>query len=1766
MGAYDTTQSKFITSLSSVQCSAVWLGATSGHSDHLLPSQLSSSSPQSGAAPPPGATGSDASFHCNFLSGVTFAVAAAQPDGGSSTQSQPHPTSVPDSNGADTDTAGDDQPTRWQLLVRRVNADVAAAAGGLSPCKSARSPDGPHHPRETAPISPVGPSVYGSPGVRRERSPVPATVMSTTALAVEPQRDQYDRAASLSYSPSNQAQIPGRRQAWAHSDVRDSVSGRRPAPAPALTAVGGDAAATARRSGGGLHRRQLMSGTPANANAAAGALTSPYERAVAALQQAELQLRNHKQRGGGGGAAALPSASPASAAVAAAERFLATAPAAAAAPRPGGMYGGASAPGSAGSVTAAESTFDEIAQGLVRRIASSVRLGLGLPGAAMAPPGPLVHSYTVLEPPPAQHVAAAAALAAATAAAGGGGGGGAAGACGATDGGDSGAPELELQIAMQGLMAAARHASSEESLRADQERRRREAEAEAEAAMAAVEERAVQLARAVLYLRLWRVGAAWSRREAAGLAAGLTEARLRRYVAAWRAVARAARSERLAAEALELAAEARREQVANRFRRLWLLHHSLLVWRAGAAASAEERRGLAVREQQLGRERQAEALREAAAERFRRLWLLHSHLRTWRAAARARAAARRLAGGGTGAVAGGRGGCGGGSAAASAGSDEQRQQQQRRTAAVAALLDRLRRQREEFRAPAAPPTNTTATSGGSSSGGGGGGGGGVSLDQRGKAPGTTGPAAVLPVVAAATAAPSSSATSAAAVGRPFPGLNKWIRPEVMRGTRTSSSSAAAAAAGGPTVPAQPSAGPGGGGGGSRVTRPVPFQLSTSARARYRRVQVLAACEATRHLVVPAEPPTHGSAGAEQRVVGSTDPRVGRSGDPLSDAWAVAPGFSYQNDADGGGGDGGDAGVGGQGSEAALHALRQVVRRRHQERVGQSSGSGASGGSCGGADAGGGSLADPWVGAAAGEGGAVPAAGRRAGRGCGRGSDAGVGVEEGVGAGVMFQPLLASSSPVSSVWSERGAETAPGGAIVGGKEEEEEEEGRVYRSAADDAAAAAIRAVSSAAGRVAAAAARVSRQVGPQQQQQQQQQQPPEEEEEEEWRGGQSEVSGSDSEQQQQQQQKQRRSGPGPAAVTSATGAAATAMTTAAAAVSVGRRVASASPQPPPAADPRAPTPTPLPHLEGGPSSQQSGRRGRPSPDLAPDRSGRPHTGSSPIPPAATPAAAAHCRPAAAAATHVAGGRGGGGGGGGGFTAADLERLRAAEVRRRRQADEQARRLASELAAQQEALAAVHYGRALLKWQGLTPWLQLVALARAGGERAERHRTTALMRRTFTGLLRGAVRARMRAVSRVAAAVAVGRRRYAERVARAALARLRAWARAAALHRHHLTTRVLMGLMRAAAAGWSARADAEEHCRRRRLWSCFQGWRQAAERQASEALLWELQRQHEAEAALGRRTARRVLAQWRLLAGEAAEQRAALQQRSAQWAKVQGWLAEVAAERAAGRRGGGGSAGGAGAGGGGGVQRLEGRWDVGQDHPDSLPRPGSGSGCSASAASGDVAAAAAADSTGIGGTERSAATAAAGRRSGGVAVDSGSRTFADDHYPLLHRDNDEDDPLGLGPLEEQLQQFSLGPSGLAKMAPGALGCGGGGGGGPRPPRDRIHAWPTVAGAGPAAVAPGWTPVTGPAAAATTTTAAIGALSEAGCESSSRWAVRREGVAAGVPGEGHRPAGRPPVCASRRDRLARYLEGREAPGGGGGGGGGGWDGEERRFRQD
>ncbi|EFJ42563.1 hypothetical protein VOLCADRAFT_107200 [Volvox carteri f. nagariensis] len=1542
-----------------------------------------------------------------------------------------------EANDPDTDTAGDDQPSRWQLLVKRMNAEVPTT--GLSPAaaKPTHSPNATPSDQASSPIGQRGAGAvqYGSPALRQKHAS-PRAPTEQAGSRIEPKRDQYDRTETR-HSPLRSCSTDAD-TGYAHAHVPGSAVRRLAAPSRPSTV------SAAARYNSANRRYQPASGH-LDADVTTATSASPYERAVAALQQAEQQLRVHKQyRGGGGGGdgathAVVPAvASPASGALAAAERFLATGQlcnAPVVVHRATAMYGNTHVASRLGVDQVCDhdsnpGSFEEVARGLVNRLTSSVRLGLGLPGAtAAAATGPLVHSYALLEPPPAQHVAAAAALAAAAAAGKAESSGRAAAAAAVTA-----APELELQVAMQGLMAAARQASSEEAQQAEQQRKRREAAEAAEAAIAAVEERAAQLARVVLYLRLWRTAARWSRRETDELAAGLNTSRLRRYFAAWRTAARAARAERLAAEALELAAEARWEQVAHRFRRLWLLHYSLVAWRRAATAGLEARRRQAVVAGELSRERQAAALRKATADRFRRLWLLHSHMRVWRTAARAQATARLVAGGGGSATA----------AAATASGGQVVQQhlaphttQQRRSAAVAALLNRLRSQREAFRGPVAAAAGAGASCAAASAAG-------LGSDGYGGASSggdDNGGHAVQP--AAAAAAPTAS--------RPFPGLNHWIRPEVMRGRRGAGGGAAskgsvAAAAAPPQPPLPP------GCSGSRVTVPLPFQLSTSVRARCRRDQVLAACAGTRHLVKGVAVPPAAANDPWVTTVAAAAPH----GPTMAPA-AVAPVWAAECGAVGRRGRScGGGGCDSQGTDTALETLRQVVRQRHQQRVMVVEAAAAAGaGPCGGVP--------PAVGASVllteggqravgawqlepGPGGGGPrrdAAPRNTVRG------QAVATTASAAAAVGFGGLLETfPSSASSEWSDR---EEGAGALGGSQRQQQEGEGGVG-----------------------------------------------EQEEEEDMRPLAVAAVGDPGVDQQHVREEEEPAAPG-------------------------------------SADSEAVS-------EDDRGRQQLPRGGRPTSNTA------------------VALAVGGVGPSLA----------------GGLTAVDLERLRAAEIRKRRAADDRARRVASELVAHMTQLAVVHCRRGTLKWYGLQPWIQLAALARRAALTALRHFSAGLLRRA---LLRGprpwvlvnsifklwlAARPEPDWGSSAEspppwrwAAVVTGSERGCgcgwwdvrcavcseERVARAVLGRLIAWVRAASLHRRHVHQRVLLGLMRAARASWAAQADAVEHCWRRRVWSCLQGWRVAAERQASERLLWELQRQHELEVALGRRTARRVLAEWRRLQLEAAEQRTALQHRSQKWAKVQGWLAEVQMARSVGNRAGSASSSGSGAATGG----------VPTERASYSSQAAACGGASETVAEKGTAAVPADNVADLlngdvvsGGSDARARDPRGGR---GGPISSGGHGGGGGRDVCCN----EDDPLGLGPLEEQLQQFSLGPSYLGLQEPPSGGrndpwvTGGGGGSGSR----RRQAWHSK---GAAAAGRHCDSGDATASAAVATTASVAPLPpmgpaaplpglESNCEraKSHKWAAARRKPAAD-------PLAAPPVLANRQQRLARYLSGRSAGGAG------------------
>ncbi|KAG2486548.1 hypothetical protein HYH03_014849 [Edaphochlamys debaryana] len=1560
---------------------------------------------------------------------------------------------------------GEGTPSRWQLLSQRANATAAAAPLGLGPpvSPSAQFWSQPQH-AQPAYTAAAGPPANG---VSAGLDAVGATAVAPYQPAHPP--DQHQKAARLAGS-----QAPG------------PIG---PGPAPGGGTGGG----------GGLAPGAEQWG--ANGLPGAGARPlSPYERAVAALQAAEQQLRDTGGGGGGagsgsGGGGPRPVSSPASAALRAAERYLAPGGGAGAGSRDatagapswqqqvGSTFGAWGSTGKAAAPAPAGGSFEEAALGMLHRLASAAPLA-GLTDAAQhalslsarAPERQLsralgpVHSgtrlaglgpsYAALEPAPAEHIGAAAALAASAAAAsyrsgqpptqgpynpssGPAAGMGAPSAARASAGGSLAAAHadphgadphgLDMAVALQGLMAAARRATSEEALREERERRQREATAAAEARIAAAEAEAAALMRSALWLRLWGVAARQSRREVAGMRAELAAGRLRRCLAAWRTTARACRAERLAEEALWLAEEARREQVAVQFRRLWLSHHCLLAWRRAASRGAEERLRAQQDAQEQAKEAQLDGVLAAAADRFRRLWLLHCSYRTWRTAARARAAARATAGAG---------------------------RDQHRRAAVEDLLQRLRGQREAFRGMdgAAEPwphsdggggvqqegSGTTARAAGGGSGGadattavglgrrsssrsaggdeagasGGGGPGAGGAKVRGR-----------PNTAAATPSPgadASAATAAAAApSRPFPGLNKWIRPEVMkqrsgmlaRAPAAGVSGAAAGspgAAGGPGARPPPPPPP-------RATQPQPFKLSTDARSRQRRERVLAACEATRHRVA--------SGGG-----GDGAPDAARDAPEGYAVYTVEPRGVWRQEP-----------VAGQARAQGAHphgpsGHPQGGPRRHSDCGAGASSAGTAAAGLGGAGA------------------------ERADRGTSAGGGARPPARQAWGpqsqlppSGVQAESTWASSSCAEE--AHEGGQEAQRGCSgpsnwPGGRRsargyhgdqvyedgEAEEDEGPGYEGShyADDGRGDDCHTDYDAEEDY-PRAGRSAQRPGPQRGNHSSYGQPryPEgnpHQRQQAWAAGGGRGDSGEAGAQAGWSAALPPASPVPMpdalpgiASARSAGGGGNSSGDAAGFAFVGREArterpravvsyggqaedapgpsnpgrrpystydcscndaggdgCSTAPDPSPrrpyttyectgyavhddmygseavapvhvdliapynphpgphGSDPRAPPSTAQAAAQGAghvgrsrgrsmgggadsacaPSQarpRSASRGGRlppgtwrpPSPPpaqaQAPGSASRPTTASSAGgAPRGSLLGAGGAAGAAAALSHstqhgtgAAASVSAAGLSGPALTAAELERLRAAEVRQRKRADEAARRLAAELAREAVQLAELHHRRALLVWFGMHPWLRLVQAAWQRAHCADRHRGRALMRRALQGLAMAAVRGRMRAASKIAAAVAAGRNTRRARLAAAVLSRLSAAARAAALHRRHLAHRVLLGLMRAASAGWAARADAEDWALRRRLWSCFVGWRRAAEELVSDRLHWELQRQYEAERAMAGRRMLRVLRAWRAAASEGAAQREEMQRRSEQWAKVQGWLREVQTARASG---------------------------------------------------------------------------------------------------------------------------------------------------------------------------------------------------------------------------------------------------------------------------
>lgn len=63
--------------------------------------------------------------------------------------------------------------------------------------------------------------------------------------------------------------------------------------------------------------------------------------------------------------------------------------------------------------------------------------------------------------------------------------------------------------------------------------------------------------------------------------------------------------------------------------------------------------------------------------------------------------------------------------------------------------------------------------------------------------------------------------------------------------------------------------------------------------------------------------------------------------------------------------------------------------------------------------------------------------------------------------------------------------------------------------------------------------------------------------------------------------------------------------------------------------------------------------------------------------------------------------------------------------------------------------------------------------------------------------------------------------------RLAFNQMRAWWRAASLHKHHLARRAMAGLMRCTTQAWTYEAEAEAHWRERLLRRCLQEWQRVA---------------------------------------------------------------------------------------------------------------------------------------------------------------------------------------------------------------------------------------------------------------------------------------------------------------------------------------------------
>ncbi|GIL49314.1 hypothetical protein Vafri_5694, partial [Volvox africanus] len=188
----------------------------------------------------------------------------------------------------DTDTSGGDQPSRWQILVRRVNAEVVPTASGLSPTKLAPSPGSQYPSGGSNTASPRG-QCRSAGAQYRSTDKVCTSSAGAATTTVEPYATSQDECARVT-TVGCSAPIARRSDngtARRHADAGSSVTKwTQGVPAAPARAADGTSASASSSSAGRRHR--------AGQSNAPTALASPYERAVAALQQAEQQLRDHK--------------------------------------------------------------------------------------------------------------------------------------------------------------------------------------------------------------------------------------------------------------------------------------------------------------------------------------------------------------------------------------------------------------------------------------------------------------------------------------------------------------------------------------------------------------------------------------------------------------------------------------------------------------------------------------------------------------------------------------------------------------------------------------------------------------------------------------------------------------------------------------------------------------------------------------------------------------------------------------------------------------------------------------------------------------------------------------------------------------------------------------------------------------------------------------------------------------------------------------------------------------------------------------------------------------------------------------------------------------------------------------------------------------------------------------------------------------------------------------------------------------------------------